>query len=116
MAVRHGSSRSLWNTIAILPRNESKSAKGSRPLTRTVPAVGSVSTAIMVEDRRLAAAGLAEDRQHLAGANVEGEAIHRTIGRAGAGLAEHLADMVEVNGRLGRRDGIPHIARSDTAR
>ena len=69
-----------------------------------------------VEDRRLAAAGLADQRQHLAGANVEIETVHRAVGRLRARLAEFLGDVVEVNGRLDRRDGVSHIARSETAR
>src|SRR5229473_59123 len=63
-----------------------------------------------------AAAGLAEQRQHLAGANVEIETVHRAVGRLRARLAKFLGDVVEVNGRLDRRDGVSHIARSETAR
>ena len=45
-AVRHGISRSFWNTMPILPRKKSKSRNGSWPITSTLPEVGSISPAI----------------------------------------------------------------------
>src|SRR5260370_778609 len=45
-AVRHGISRSPWNTMPTLPRKNSKSRNGLWPLTATSPAVGSINPAI----------------------------------------------------------------------
>jgi hypothetical protein len=53
-----------------------------------------------VEDRRLAAAGLAQDRQHLAGANIEVDIVNRAVRRVAARLAEDLGDVIEVDGRV----------------
>jgi hypothetical protein len=69
-----------------------------------------------VEDRRLAAAGLAQDCQHLAGTNIEVDVVDGAVRRVAAGFAKDLADPIEVNRRVVRCDDIPHIARSDTAR
>src|SRR5580698_8809496 len=69
-----------------------------------------------VEDGRLAAAGLAQDRQHLAGTHVEIETVDGAVFGLRAALAEHFCDPLKMDRRFGRYDDVPHIARSETAR
>ena len=80
IAVRHGSRRSFWNTIAILPRNEFEFREGIAAVDPHCAAARRGQPGDHVEDGRLAAAGLAEQRQHLAGANVEIETVHGAEG------------------------------------
>ena len=98
-AVRHGISRSFWNTMPTLPRKKSNSRNGSWPITRTVPVVGSTSPAIRLKHRRLAAAGLAEHGDDLALGNVEIQSFDGNKVTA-VGTAEHLGDVVKGDGGL----------------
>ena len=58
-----------------LPRNQANSTNGSWPFTRTLPADGRKQPGDQVEGGRLAAAGLAEDRDQLAARDREAQAL-----------------------------------------
>ncbi len=92
--------------MAILPRNASNSANGFLPLTRTVPAVGSVRPAIMLKIVDLPQPVFAEQGQHLARRNIEVEMIHGAVGAGHALLAEDLGDITEVNDAAGRSNSV----------
>ena len=65
-AVRHGISRSFWNTMPILPRKNSKSRNGSWPITGDLAGGRLDQAGDQVEHGGLAAAGLAEHGDDLA--------------------------------------------------
>jgi hypothetical protein len=104
IAVRHGNNRS--------PAKAVEFAERVAPLDRHRAGCRLGEARDHVENRRFAAAGLAEQRQHLALCHFEIELVDRGIGRGIAGLAERFRNLLQADD--GSREG--HSVRSETAR
>ena len=99
-AVRHGISRSFWNTMPILPRNALELAE--RIVAGHVDlAAGRLDQAgDQVEHGRLAAAGLAEHGDDLALRDLERQLVDREQVAAPVGAAEHLGHIAKSDDRV----------------
>ena len=67
-----------WNIIAV-PRFSGGSARMSRPSTRIAPDCRHHEAGDRAQQRRLAAAGAAEQRDHLAARDVEAHAVEHRV-------------------------------------
>ena len=94
--------RSRSGSRAAPPARGPTSSATSRPVTRTVPELGPVERAHQVQQRRLAGAGRADDREQLAAMDAEADAVERDHRRLGA---VGLAHVVELEHRLAVRVG-----------
>ena len=93
IAVRHGISRSFWNTMPILPRKKLNSRNGSWPVTATLPLVGSIRPASRLNMVDLPHPVLPRTATISPCAIVKREPVDRHEGRRSVRPGKHLGDL-----------------------